>query len=384
MYKFFSPALLGLLIVAFACPTPTHAQTLLSEEDQIREAIGKYDVGTAYNHADMVLEAFMPGADMFLENRDQELWIMKIEEYAGRIANQEAGKFNGRITNILSIDRFGNIATAKLEVIIPTMGRRFVDMLLLKKLDNGWKIISKTATSEPSPRHGKKVLMVVSNATHQGNSDLPAGNSFGEMVIAYDEYYKAGYHIDIVSPKGGQIPLAYVNPADSLESAYLYHADFMYAMANTLAPADINPDNYQIVQFTGGSAPIFDIPQNKALQDIAIHIYEKNNGVIAAVCHGTAALVNLKTSDGKYLVDGKTINGVPDELESKNLPHYAQYPFIIEDLLVERGGIFQHSGMHMPHMEVDGRLVTGQNSLSAAMVTRKSIEVSRANLNENS
>ena len=195
-------------------------------------------------------------------------------------------------------------ATAKLEVIIPSMNRRFIDMLLFKKLDDGWKIISKTATSEPSPRTGKKVLMVVSSATTQGNADLPAGNSFAELAIAYDEYYKAGYHIDIVSPKGGQVPLAYVNPADSIESQYLYNADFMYALANTRTPADINPDEYQIVQFTGGSAPIFDIPQHLEIQDIAMHIYEKNEGVIAAVCHGTAALVNLKTSDGKYLVDG--------------------------------------------------------------------------------
>ncbi|MEM8488446.1 MAG: nuclear transport factor 2 family protein [Bacteroidota bacterium] len=370
---------LALLIVY---PVTVAAQG--TEEDQIREAIGKYDVGTAYNHADMVLEAFMPGADMFLENRDQELWIMKIEDYAGRIANQEAGKFNGRLTNTLAIDRFGNIATAKLEVIIPTMGRRFIDMLLLKKLDDGWKIISKTATSEPSPRTGKKVLMVVSSATQQGDSALPAGNSFAELVIAYDEYYKAGYHIDVVSPKGGKVPLAYVNPADSLESQYLYNADFMYAMANTKTPAEINPDAYQIVQFTGGSAPIFDIPQHQALQNIAMHIYEKNNGVIAAVCHGTAALVNLKTSNGNYLVAGKQVNGVPDILERKDLPHYKQYPFIIEDLLVERGGIFRHAEIATPHMEVDGRLVTGQNSLSSAMVTRKSIEISQRKENEDS
>ena len=286
MHKFLSKALLGILIIAFA-PILTTAQPLLSEEDQIRETIGKYDVGTAYNHADMVLEAFMPGADMFLENRDQELWIMKIEEYAGRIANQEAGKFNGRITNILSIDRFGTIATAKLEVIIPTMGRRFIDMLLLKKLENGWKIISKSATSKPSPRHGKKVLMVVSNATQQGNSDLPAGNSFGEMAIAYDEYYKAGYHIDVVSPKGGRVPLAYVNPADSLQSRYLYHADFMYAMANTLAPADIDPNAYQIVQFTGGSAPIyFDIFFFLLRNDLkyCIELYSSNNSESTCWC----------------------------------------------------------------------------------------------------
>ena len=107
-------AVLAILVTqGLITPATVQSQTALSEEEQIREVIGKYDVGTAYNHADMVLEAFMPGADMFLENREQQLWIMKIEEYAGRIANQEAGKFNGRLTNILAIDRWWTPTTPR-------------------------------------------------------------------------------------------------------------------------------------------------------------------------------------------------------------------------------------------------------------------------------
>ncbi|MEO0734180.1 MAG: type 1 glutamine amidotransferase domain-containing protein, partial [Bacteroidota bacterium] len=188
------------------------------------------------------------------------------------------------------------------------------------------------------------------------------------------------YHVDFVSPQGGAVPLSYINPADSLQLAYLYDADFMYALKNTRSPQQVNPDDYAILQFTGGSAPIFDIPQNVAIQRLAMHVYEQNTGVIAAVCHGTAALVDLKTKDGNYLVAGKNVNGYPDSHENKELPHYAQYPFILETVLKERGAKFHHSAIRTPHMEVDGRLVTGQNSLSSAMVTAKSIEVSRGNV----
>jgi len=211
--------------------------------------------------------------------------------------------------------------------------------------------------------------------TQQGSSNLPAGNSFSEVVIAYDVYQKSGYHVDFVSPLGGQVPLSYINPNDSLQLDYLYNSDFMYALKNTKSPTNINPDNYDIIQYTGGSAPIFDIPQNEAIQNIAMHIYEENKGVVAAVCHGTAGIVNLKTSNGAYLVAGKNVNGVPDSQEAKNLPHYKEYPFIIEQILEERGATFLHSEAGNPHMETAGRLITGQNSLSSEMVSKKSIEV---------
>ncbi len=364
--------LILLLFLTFSFKVQSQETT---EEAQITAAINDYIEGTSYNYPEQLQQAFMPGAQMFLDHKDKPLFIMTIEEYAERVGKSEAGVFNGRVTNILSIDRFEGIATAKLEVIIPGLDRNFVDLLLLKKLEDGWKIISKTAASVDGNKTGQKVLLVLSNATFQGNSELAAGNSFSEVVIAYDEYYKAGFYVEMMSPLGGQVPLVYINPSDELQLYYLYNADFMYALKNTKKPTDINPADYNIIQFTGGSAPMFDIPENKAIQDIAMHIYEKNNGVIAAVCHGTAALINLKTQDGEYLVKGKNVNGVPDSHESKELPHYEHYPFIIEEVLKERGGNFKHSDIRSPHIEVDGQLVTGQNSLSSKMVTQKSIEV---------
>ena len=352
-----------------------NAQT--SEETQIRKAINGYIVGTSYNYPDSILSAFMPGAQMFLDKKGQPLFVMAVEKYASGVAKSEAGKFNGRVTNILSIDQFEGIASAKLEVLIPGLNKRFIDLLLLKKLEDGWKIISKTAASEVSDRNTEKVLLILSSATRQGDSDLAAGNSFSEVGIAYHGYQKAGYHVDIVTPLGGEAPLAYINPSDSFQLECLYDFDFMYALKNTKKPSDLNPDDYKIVQFTGGSAPIFDLPQNTDIQQIAMHVYEKNGGVIAAVCHGTAAIVNLKTSDGKYLVDGKNVNGYPDSHERKDLPHYKQYPFILETVLKERGGNFKHSKVGTPHMEVDGRLVTGQNFQSSKMVTEKSVEISK-------
>lgn len=357
--------------LAQAQNTPTD-----TEEEQIITVLNDYIEGTSYSYPEQVQAAFMPGAQMFLDKAGEPMFVMTIEQYAELVGKGEAGVFNGRTTNILSIDRFEGIATAKLEVIIPSFGRRFIDLLLLKKLENGWKIISKTAGSELSERTGNKVLIVTSNASNQEQADFSTGNSFSEVSIAYFEYQQAGYHVDFVSPQGGKIPLAYINPNDSIHLAALYNPDFMYAIAHTKEPADITPSEYDIILFTGGSAPIFDIPENTAIQSIAANIYEQK-GVIAAVCHGTAGIVNIKTSDGKYLVDGKQVNGFPEAFENKRSALYQHFPFIIEEAVEQHGGTFQHGEKAKAYHVVDGRLVTGQNFQSSQIVAQKSIEVSQ-------
>jgi putative intracellular protease/amidase len=49
--------------------------------------------------------------------------------------------------------------------------------------------------------------------------------------------------------------------------------------------------------FSGGHGVVFDFYNNKELQNIASHVFERG-GLIAAVCHGPVALLNLKLSDG--------------------------------------------------------------------------------------
>ena len=99
----------------------------------------------------------MPKANMFLDHKEKPLFVMTIEEYTEHVAkHSKPGEFNGRTTNILSIDRFGEIATAKLEVIVPSFEMRFIDMLLLKKLEDGWKIISKPLKVNQVPKKGIK------------------------------------------------------------------------------------------------------------------------------------------------------------------------------------------------------------------------------------
>ncbi len=58
---------------------------------------------------------------------------------------------------------------------------------------------------------------------------------------------------------------------------------------------------------------MWDFPDSKDVNRISSAIYE-NGGFVAAVCHGPAALVNIKLSDGSYLVTGKKVTGFTSEI----------------------------------------------------------------------
>lgn len=342
-----------------------------SEEAQIKQTLSYYIDGTSYNKVDLIKKAFYPDAELFLDGKDGSLFVVASQEYASWFEKGERGEFNGRIGEILSVDRFGNIATAKVEILLPKAQKRFVDMFILKKIEGEWKIISKTANSKPSNENGEKILFVVSNASFYGDSDLPTGNSFSEIVEAYHIYAEAGYNIDFVSPEGGSVPLAYINTSDNRQMQYLYDNDLMYALKNTKSPEQIQSADYKVIYYVGGGSAMFGVPENEKIQSLAVEIYEQQNGIVSAVCHGTAGIVNLKGSDGKYLYAGQTVNGYPEAYEATERPYFKTFPFLIQETIEERGGIFKVAARGTPHLESNERLVTGQNNLSAALVAKE-------------
>ncbi|MFK7808125.1 MAG: nuclear transport factor 2 family protein [Saprospiraceae bacterium] len=345
-----------------------------SETEAIKSTLTDYIEGTSYNYTDRINNAFYENAELFLENKEHKLWVVPIKEYVGFFKDSKQGVFNNRIGNIISIDQFENIAIAKVEILMPKRDSRYMDMFLLKKLEGNWKIISKTAAKENSNKKGKRILFVTSNADHYGDSDIKTGNSFSEIVFAYDEFDKAGYIIDFVSPEGGAVPLSYINTADDLQKKYLYNSDFMYGLGHSKSPEEVKTSEYSAIYYVGGGSAMFGVPENKEIQQIAVDIYEKQNGIVASVCHGTAGIVNLKTKDGKYLFANKKVSGYPDEYERAGADYLKEFPFMIQETIEKRGGQFHFAPRGSSHVEVDGRLITGQNNLSAKGMAEAVIE----------
>lgn len=219
-----------------------------------------------------------------------------------------------------------------------------------------------------------RVLFVVSNQHTYGDSSINAANHFGEIVYAYNIFIKNNIEVDFVSPNGGAVPIGYLNTSDSLHKKYIYDVELMNALKTTKNPKEINPRSYTAIYYVGGGAAMFGVPENKDLQKIATDIY-KNDGILSAVCHGTAGIVNIKDDDDNYIYKGKRVNSFPDKFENKKGKYYETFPFSIEEIIMKRGGEFSYSKKGWDnYFLVDGRLITGQDPTAAASVAKEIIK----------
>ena len=226
----------------------------------------------------------------------------------------------------------------------------------------------------------QKILFVVSNAHYYGETEINTANHFAEIVFAYDVFEKAGYDIDFVSPEGGAIPLGYIW-SDTMLIHYLYDENFMNQLERTMKPKQVVAQEYEAIFYAGGGAAMFEVPSNDAIQKIAMNIYEKKQGIVSAVCHGTAGIANLKMQDGEYLVSGRKVNGFPDLFEDKEAEYFQQFPFSIEEQVKANGGIFNYSEEGWDgYLEVDGRLITGQDPTSSAAVAKAVVQALKQNI----
>lgn len=117
-----------------------------SDCDVVKEILQNYIDGSSYNKRKVLLSAFAENATLYLTNREGEFKRYTSEEYANFFKNAKEGAFNGRIGKILNVEVSKDIATAKVEISNPEQKWKYIDLFLLKETNNGWKIISKTAT----------------------------------------------------------------------------------------------------------------------------------------------------------------------------------------------------------------------------------------------
>lgn len=222
-----------------------------------------------------------------------------------------------------------------------------------------------------------KILIVTSNQHTYGDTNMNASNHFAEIVWAYDVFVKNDYPVDFVSPLGGAIPIGYISTSDSIQKHYLYDNVLMNKLKRTKKPTQIIPDSYRAIYYSGGGAAMFGISENIEIAAIANSIYE-NNGIISAVCHGTAGITNLKDKLGKPLYEGKQISGYPNLFENMSADYFKTFPFSIEEKIKENKGLFVFSEKRNANFFViDGRFITGQDPSSTKSVAEKIVDAIR-------
>lgn len=219
----------------------------------------------------------------------------------------------------------------------------------------------------------KKVLIAVTSHDDLGGTGKKTGFYVSETAYPWRVFSQAGYQVDLVSPQGGEPPQDGADRSDPIQKAFLDDAEMSGKLTHTLRPQEVNPRDYAAIFYAGGHGTMWDFPDNTKLAGIARAIYE-SGGVVSAVCHGPAALVNITLSDGSYLVAGKEVSAFTNEEEAA-VGLTGVVPFLLQSALEERGAKHVGGPNFQPQVAVADRLVTGQNPASAGPVAEQVVAV---------
>ena len=211
----------------------------------------------------------------------------------------------------------------------------------------------------------KKVLFVLTSHDRKGTK--PSGFFLSEATHPYRILVDGGYSVDFVSPKGE----AHVDPDsldldDGVNAAFWNDPALRDAVEHTKRPSDVRAVDYAGIFFAGGHAAMWDLPNDSDIAALTANVYE-HGGIVAAVCHGPAALVNVKCSNGEYLIKGMFLAAFTND-EERAVGLDRVVPFMLEDRIRERGGHHDPAPNWQIKVCVSGRLVTGQNPASATRV----------------
>lgn len=212
-----------------------------------------------------------------------------------------------------------------------------------------------------------KILMVLTSHDQLGDTGKKTGFWLEEFAAPYYVLKDAGAEITLASPKGGQPPLDPKSdePDAQTEATDRFKADqtAQQLLASTTPLSHIDPDDFDAVFYPGGHGPLWDLAEDK--DSIAlIEAFAAKDRPVATVCHAPGVLRHVKGRDGKPLVSGKKVTGFTNsEEEAVGLTEVV--PFLVEDMLQERGGLYEKGADWGVYVVTDGKLVTGQNPASS-------------------
>lgn len=211
------------------------------------------------------------------------------------------------------------------------------------------------------------ILMVLTSHDRLGNTGQKTGFWLEEFAAPYYVFKDAGAKLMLASPLGGQPP---VDPksddaASQTVATRRFKADgaAQAALAATVQLSTLKPADFDAVFYPGGHGPLWDLAEDAASIALVDAMIAAGKPV-AAVCHAPGVLRHARAPGGQPLVQGKNVTGFTNTEEAAaGLTEVV--PFLVEDMLAERGAHFTKAADWHPHVVVDGLLITGQNPASS-------------------
>lgn len=221
-----------------------------------------------------------------------------------------------------------------------------------------------------------KILFVLTSHDQLGNTGKKTGFWIEEFAAPYYFFTDKNFEVTIATPRGGQAPIdPKSNEPDFQTDAtkrYFNDAVAQRLLSNTVKLSSVSQKDFAAVFYPGGHGPMWDLAHDKNSISLIKSFYTHNKP-IAFVCHGSAALVNVKLNNGEYLIAGKNLTSFCNtEEEAVQLTKVV--PFSLEDKLKSRGAMYKKGSDWSSYVLEDGLLLTGQNPQSSNEVAQKLFE----------
>ena len=213
-----------------------------------------------------------------------------------------------------------------------------------------------------------KVLIVLTSHSELGNTGRKTGFWLEELAAPYYTFKDANAEVVLASPDGGQPPLDPKSnePSSQTEQTRRFEADAAATaqLANTVRLDSVNQADFDTVFYPGGHGPLWDLAEDKTSIAL-IESFIAANKPVALVCHAPGVLRHVQTAAGKPLVDGKKVTGFTNTEEAAvGLTDIV--PFLVEDELKAKGGVYSKAEDWASYVVKDGLLITGQNPASSS------------------
>uniref|UniRef100_UPI003341AABC type 1 glutamine amidotransferase domain-containing protein n=1 Tax=Pseudopedobacter sp. TaxID=1936787 RepID=UPI003341AABC len=211
------------------------------------------------------------------------------------------------------------------------------------------------------------------NTGKYANGYLETGLWLSELTHIYHAARDKGYEITIASPNGGNV---HVDPEslkrftlDKISKEYWDDPFFRGLLKHSRNLEKVSTESFDLVYLAGGHGTMYDFPDDSVIQSLVKNQYESGK-IVAAICHGVSGLLNVKLSNGKYLINNKVITGF-NWFEESLAGRKKEVPFNLEAALKERGADYQKAIIPMTSkVVVDGNLITGQNPFSSKKMAK--------------
>lgn len=247
----------------------------------------------------------------------------------------------------------------------------------------------------------KSILVVVTNQD-KIDAERQTGLWLEEFTVTYQRFLEAGYHIAVASPKGG---VAAIDPLSRVAVDGEKNRETIEKLRCTLPLARLSVSDFEAIYFVGGHGAKYDFPYHPDV-DRLVSGFVQAGKVVAAVCHGPAALLGVRLSNGTPFIKGRRVTSFTNA-EARDMHLVQDLPFLLkrfsqhwsmqlsassisqvlqaslytnvmwshlESQLRALGAKFEAAPIWQDHIMVDHKLLTGQNPQSTDSLARAVIK----------